>query len=91
MTNPYNKHSEENMKNNTNMRQQSQDLILLAHKLEDSFTPGTISVREILNALSESHLTLSVTSDDDLVAEFALQLLEVPTLQEYDASVDVML
>lgn len=79
------------MKNNTNIRQQSQDLILLAHKLEDSFVVGTVSVREILNALSESNLTLSITDDQDLTAEFALQLLEVPTLQEYDPSVEVMI
>lgn len=76
--------------NNTS-RQEALDLILLAHKLEDSFVPGTVTVREILNALVESNLTLSIVEQDEPTAEFALQLLEVPTLQEYDSSVVVMI
>ena len=72
-------------------RQEAQDLILVAHKFEDSTLPGTMDVRDILLALSQSGLTLSYpNSGDNLVAHFALQLLDDPSLESYDPSIEVL-
>ena len=72
-------------------RQEAQDIILLAHKFQNSTIPGHMDVREILLALLESGLTLSYpNSGDNVVAHFALQLLEDPSLESYDSSIEVI-
>jgi hypothetical protein len=83
----------ENMKTKSQpTRQEAQDLILIAHKFQDSTVPGTMDVREILLALSESGLTLSYPNNgDNVVAHFALQLLEDPSLENYDPSIEVLI
>lgn len=73
-------------------RQEAQDLILLAHKFQNSTVPGTMDVSEILFSLSESGLTLSYPNDgDNAVAHFALQLLDDPSLENYDPSIEVII
>ena len=83
----------ENMKTKLQpTRQEAQDLILVAHKFQDSTIPGAMDVREILLALSESGLTLSYPNNgDNPVAHFALQLLDDPTLENYDPSIEVII
>jgi hypothetical protein len=71
-------------------RTQAQDLILLAHKLQDNFVIGSITIDEILLALSEAGLTLSIVDEDDTTSIFALQLLRHPTLKQYDSSIEVL-
>lgn len=72
-------------------RQEAQDLVLLVHKFQDSTLPNTIDVREILLALSESGLILSYpNSGDNITANFALQLLDNPSLEEYDSSIEII-
>ena len=73
-------------------RQQAQDLILVAHKFQYSTVPGAMDVRDILLTLSESGLTLSYpNSGDNAVAHFALQLLDNPSLEDYNPSIEVII
>lgn len=74
----------------TNDRIKAQDLILLAHKFQNSTIPGKISISDILLALDESGLTLSFSQKEDHTARFALQLIDNPTLTEFDPSIEVV-
>jgi hypothetical protein len=74
----------------TSNRTKAQDLLLLAHKFQDSTVSGAIDIRDILLALAEAGLTLSLVEENDVTADFALQLLENPTLTEYDPSMEVL-
>jgi hypothetical protein len=76
------------MRHHNPTRQQSQDLILLANHFLDNLVPGTMSMREFLDALHESGLVISLS--DDKTAHFALQLLDNPSLQQYDPSIEVL-
>ena len=72
-------------------RQQAQDLILLVNRFLDNSIPGTMSIREVLDALSNAHLTLSFVHSSDRTAEFALQLMDNPALAEYDPNIQILL
>lgn len=75
----------------TPTRQQAQDLILLVNRFIDNSIPGTMSIREVLDILSNANLTLSFVGSSDRTAEFALQLLDHPNLSQYDPSIEIQL
>jgi hypothetical protein len=70
-------------------RTQAQDLILLAHKFQDTLSSPSVTIDQILISLSEAGLTLSIVDEDDTTSMFALQLLRYPTLKQYDSSIEV--
>jgi hypothetical protein len=74
----------------TNNRTKAQDLILLAHKFQNSTIPGKISISDILLALDESGLILCLPQKKDNTARFALQLMDNPTLTEFDSSIEIV-
>ena len=78
------------MKKSNNTRQEATDLILLANKmLSNSGSSSDTSLQELLLILSESNLTLVPVDAEDTLAEFAIQLLDDPSLQAYDASIEI--
>ena len=77
------------MRNKMPTRQSAQDLILLANAFADG-SSDPLSIREILFALTESNLTLVMTDENDHTALFALALLDNPSLQGYDPSIEVL-
>jgi len=74
----------------TSSRTKAQDLVLIAHKFQDSTVPGAMSIRDILLTLDESGLMLSFSEEGDNTARFALQLLDDPTLNEFDPLIEIV-
>jgi hypothetical protein len=78
------------MKKSNNTRQEATDLILLANKMLNNSGPSSdTSLQELLLILSESNLTLVPVDSEDTLAEFAIQLLDDPSLESYDPSIQV--
>ena len=78
------------MKKSNNTRQEATDLILLANKmLNNSGQSSDTSLHELLLILSESNLTLVPVDAEDTLAEFAIQLLDDPSLQAYNPSIEL--
>ena len=71
-------------------RQESQDLILLAHSLGSNLIAPSVDIQELLLALSDANLTLISVPEEDATALFALQLLNNPQLQNYDPSFEIL-
>jgi hypothetical protein len=65
-------------------------LILLANKMLNNSGPSSdTSLQELLLILSESNLTLVPVDSEDTLAEFAIQLLDDPSLEAYDPSIEI--
>ena len=78
------------MKKTNNTRQEATDLILLANKMLNNSSPSSsTSLQELLLILSESNLTLVPVDAENTLAEFAIQLLDDPSLEAYDASIEI--